>query len=59
MTQLEIAGHRLFDKDALAASNISITPGTNRDATAEQIAEQINRSISQIEAGVFELVQLD
>lgn len=55
-TQLELAKKRLFDKDSLAATNIKIFPGNNRNATAEQFAEQINRSLSQIEAGDFDEV---
>lgn len=54
--QLELAKKRLFDKDALAVTNIKLFPGTSRDTTAEQFAEQINKSLSQIEAGDFEEV---
>lgn len=52
--QLELAKKRLFDQDALAVINIKLFPGTSRDTTAEQFAEQINKSLSQIEAGDFE-----
>lgn len=54
--QLEFAKHRLFDADALAVGNIKLFPGSSRDATSEQFAEQINKSLSQIEAGDFEEV---
>ncbi len=57
--QLEIAKSRLFDKDALQVKNIKLFPGTQRDITAEQYAEQINKSLSQIESGEFELVDSD
>ena len=53
--QLNLLRHRLFDKDGLDVENISITPGFNREATPEQIAGEINRSLSQIEAGDYEL----
>jgi hypothetical protein len=54
--QLELAKKRLFDEDSLAVSNIKLYPGTNRDTSADQFAEQINKSISLIEAGQFEEV---
>lgn len=57
--QLELAKKRLFDKDSLAANNIKMFPGSNRDATAEQFAEQINKSLSQIDAGDFDEVNFE
>jgi hypothetical protein len=59
MQQFEIAKARLFDKDELDVKNINVFPGACRDVTPEQVAEQINRSISQIEAGDFEEVDLN
>jgi hypothetical protein len=56
MSQLEIAKHRLFDSDALGASNVKLFPGSDRDTTPERFAEEINRAISRIEAGDFEIV---
>ena len=56
-TQLELAKHRIFDADGLHASNLKLFPGTNRDATVEQISEQINKAIAQIEAGDYDLVE--
>jgi hypothetical protein len=58
-THVELAMKKLFDKDALAVSNIKLYPGTSRETTAEQFAEQINNAISQIEAGDFEVVDLE
>jgi len=55
-TQLEVAKHRLFDKDALDAADIKLFPGSSRDATREQVAEQINKALAQIEAGNYELL---
>lgn len=57
--QLEVAKKRLFDEDALGATNIKLFPGTSRDTTPEQFAEEINKAISQIEAGDYEEVNLD
>lgn len=56
MSQLQLAKHRIFGKSGLGASNISIAPGTSRDVTSEAIATELNRAISQIEAGDFESV---
>ena len=56
MTELAIAKSRLFGKGSLETANIKLYPGTNRDATPEQMAKQINKAISQLEAGDYELV---
>lgn len=56
-TQLEVAKHRLFDEKGLNADNVKLFPGSYRDATPEQMAEQINKAITQIEAGDFDLVE--
>ena len=57
--QLDLAKSRLFDRDALAVKNVKLFPGSNRDTTAEQFAGQINKTISQLEAGDYEEVDLD
>lgn len=57
-TQLELAKKRLFDSDALNVTNIKLFPGSSRDTTADQFAEQINKALSQIEAGDFEEIDL-
>jgi hypothetical protein len=56
---MELAKHRLFDKGGLDASNIKVFPGMSRDVSAEQVARQINRSLSQIEVGDYDEVILD
>lgn len=56
-TQLELAKHRLFDRKMLHVSNVKLFPGGDREATPEQMAEQINKAIAQIEAGDFESVE--
>lgn len=58
-SQVKLAQNRLFDADALAASNFKLFPGSSRETSAEQFAEQVNKAISQIEAGDFELMDLD
>ncbi len=55
-SQLEVAKHRLFDKDALGSDDIKLFPGSNRDVTREQVAEQINKALAQIESGDYDLV---
>lgn len=56
---LELAKKRLFDKESMAVTNLKLFPGSNRDTTADQFAEQINKAISQIESGDFDEVNLD
>lgn len=56
--QLDLAKKRLFDTDSLNVGNIKLYPGKNREKTPEQIAAAINKSISQIEAGNFEVVNI-
>lgn len=58
-TQIELASKRLFDADALRVKNIKLFPGTSRDTSAEQFAEQINKSISRLEAGDIEMVDVE
>lgn len=59
-TQLSLAKKRLFDRDSLNARNFKMFPGVNRDITPEQLAEEINRSLSQLEAANhIEIVDLD
>jgi hypothetical protein len=55
-THLEVAKHRLFDKGALDVADIKLFPGSSRDASAEQMAEQITKALAQIENGDFEEV---
>lgn len=59
MTEIEMAKRRLFDSDGLGARNVSVFPGSSRDASAEQVARQINRVISQLEAGEYEEAPLE
>ncbi|MBF0562888.1 MAG: hypothetical protein HQL37_12920 [Alphaproteobacteria bacterium] len=57
---MELAKRRLFDTEGLQAGNVKLFPGSNRDATAEQMAQQVNMAIAQIEAGDYdELVNFD
>ena len=51
---LEVAKYTLFDRGALGASDFKMFPGTSRDTTPEQVAEEITKAIAQIEAGDYE-----
>lgn len=55
-THLEMAKHALFDKDGLRAADIKLYPGSNRDATSEQMAEQVNYAMTQLTLGKYDLV---
>jgi len=54
--QLEEAKARL---KAAGIKNIKFFPGSNRDATPEQMAEEINRTLTRLEEGDFELPDQD
>jgi hypothetical protein len=55
-TQMELAKSRLFGEGSLQVANIKLFPGSDRDSTPEQMAEQVKKSLAQIEAGDYELV---
>lgn len=55
--QLTLAQNRLYGADGLAVSDFKMYPGTSRDVSKEQFAEQINKVLAQIEAGDYELVE--
>ena len=57
--QMEIAKHRLFADSELHAADVKLFPGTSRDATTEQMAEQINKAIAQLVSGDYELLSDD
>lgn len=41
----------LFGKDGLAVSNFKLFPGSNRDATPEEIASEISRVLANVFGG--------
>lgn len=55
--QMELAKKRLFGADSLQVTNVKLFPGSNRDVTAEQMAEQVNKAIAQIEVGDYDMVE--
>jgi hypothetical protein len=56
---LDLAKKRLFDKDALGVTNIKLFPGSSRDTTPEQFAEEINKALSQLEAGEYSELKIE
>lgn len=48
---LNKAQELLFGKDGLAVSNFKLFPGSNRDATPEEIAGEISRVLAGTFAG--------
>lgn len=56
--QLEVLKNRLFGKgSSIGVNNIKLFPGSNRDSTPEEMAEQISKTLSQIETGDFEEIE--
>lgn len=53
-TNIETARNLLFSESGLRASNFKLYPGTSREVTADQVAEEIVRSINTIAAGDYE-----
>lgn len=56
-TQVDLAKNRLFDEGALNADNVKLFPGSTRDVSSELMAEQVNKALSQIESGDFDLIE--
>jgi len=52
--QVQLASKRLFDAGALGVKNIKLFPGSSRDISAEQLAREINKVLSELSAGDFE-----
>jgi len=48
LTEMEKAKNALYGKDGLGITNFGITLGSNRDATTEQICEQINNCLDDL-----------
>lgn len=55
--KMEVAKHRLFDDGSLKVSDVKLFPGSNRDITSDQLAEQVSRVIAQLENGDYEIVE--
>jgi len=55
--QIQLAQNRLYGESGLKLSDMKLFPGSSRDVTEEQFAEQINKSLAEIEAGDYEVVE--
>ncbi|WP_408903076.1 hypothetical protein [Methylobacterium radiotolerans] len=53
---IEDAKARLYGEDGLAVRDIGISPGSDRNATPDSIADQIVRVLDQLERGDYEVV---
>lgn len=52
MSQLALAANRLFGQaGSSVVTNFKLFPGSNRDVTPEQLAEEVNKALSQVESG--------
>lgn len=58
-TNMNQAQELLFGKDGLAVSNFKLFLGSNRDATPEQVAGEINRVLNDALAGDFVVYEVD
>jgi hypothetical protein len=56
-TQIEMAKLRLFTEAGMNAANVKLFPGSKREATPEQMAEEVNKAVAQIENGDYDLVE--
>ena len=57
--ELDLAKYTLFDPEALGAKNFKIYPGSSREAAPAMMAEQINKSVTDILAGNFSFLEDD
>lgn len=55
-TQLQKAKDTLYGVGGLGASDFKMFPGSNREITAEEIAEQLNAAFEDILAGNVEFI---
>lgn len=58
-TQVERAKGQLFGESAMGVQNLKLFPGSSREVSSEQMAEQINQALASIAAGNFEFVDGD
>lgn len=54
--QVQLAQNRLYGDSGLKITDIKLFPGSSRDVSKEEFAEQINKSLAQMEAGDYQLV---
>ena len=59
MSQLDLLQKRLFGAGNIEAQNIKVYPGSSRDVGTEQLAAEINKSITRIANRDFEEIDFD
>ena len=55
-SKMEVAKHILFDETKLNVANVKLFPGTERDVSAGDMAQQITKALAQIDAGDYEVL---
>lgn len=55
--QMQLAQNRLYGESGLRVTDVKLFPGSSRDVSKEEFAEQINKSLAQMEAGDYQLVE--
>ena len=53
---VEVASNRLYGKGGVGASDLKIFRGSSADVTPSDYAKELNKAISQIENGDFDVV---
>ncbi len=57
MSAIKRLAEKLYGEDGLGATNFHFSPGTNREVSAEQVADEILNSIEAIENGDCEIIE--
>lgn len=52
--QMQLAQNRLFGEGGMDTADIKLFPGSSRDVSERDFATQVNKILSQLEAGDFE-----
>jgi len=55
-SQLHLAKETLFGEKGLHASNFKMFPGSDRGASSEKVAAELNAAFARMKAGEFKVV---
>ncbi|HAE03232.1 MAG TPA: hypothetical protein DCL95_15890 [Rhodospirillaceae bacterium] len=53
--QVSLAQNRLFGESGLKVKDVKLFPGSSRDVSEAQFATEINKVLSQLEAGDYDV----
>ncbi len=53
---IAIASEKLFGPTGIGATNVKLTIGYGQNITPDQLAKEVHKAITDIEAGNFEMV---